>query len=126
MTEFSISEEVVTDIDPKPSTVLSLGMEALEWQKMYSDSESESDYNPEYDDIGRTINYQSNSSLSDSDEEFMCSLTRKKTTQRGPKPKTGVGTNAGGGKTRKGRGSRLSEASKDVPMLVKPLSLIHI
>ena len=130
--EFFISHEVGTDADPKPSFDLFLGVEALEWQKMYSDSESESDYNPEYDDTGRVINYQSNSSVSDSDEEFMCSLTtRKKTTgQRGPKPKGGggVGGGAGGnvggsGKTRKGRGARINESnssSKNVPMLVKP------
>ncbi len=94
---------------------------------MYSDSESESDYNPEYDDTGRVINYQSNSSVSDSDEEFMCSLTtRKKTTgaQRGPKPRGGGGV--GPGRPRRGRGARThvessnSGGSRDVPMLVKP------
>ena len=108
-------------MDPKPSFDLFLGVEALEWQKMYSDSESESDYNPEYDDTGRVINYQSNSSVSDSDEEFMCSLTtRKKTTgQRGPKPRGGGGV--GGGRPRRGRGARANtESNRDVPMLVKP------
>ena len=89
---------------------------------MYSDSESESDYNPEYDDTGRVINYQSNSSVSDSDEEFMCSLTtRKKTTgQRGPKPRGGGG-GVGAGRPRRGRGARSNtESNRDVPMLVKP------
>ena len=124
--EFSVYDEIATDIDPKPSTILSLGVEALEWRRMYSDSDSESDYNPEYDDIGQAINYQSNSSVSDSDEEFMCSLTRKKTTgQRGPKPRAGVGGgHVGGERPRRGRGrgSRISEASnrEAVPMLVKP------
>lgn len=96
---------------------------------MYSDSESESDYNPEYDDTGRVINYQSNSSVSDSDEEFMCSLTtRKKTTggQRGPKPRGGGGGASGAGRPRRGRGARSNvetnsgNSSRDVPMLVKP------
>ena len=90
---------------------------------MYSDSESESDYNPEYDETGRVITYQSNSSVSDSDEEFMCSLTtRKKTTgQRGPKPRGGGGV--GPGRPRRGRGARANvetNSSRDVPMLVKP------
>ena len=118
MNEFSISDEVSTDIDPKPSTILSLGVEALEWQKMYSDSESESDYNPEYDDTGRVINYQSNTSASDSDEEFMCSLTRKKTpAQRGPKPRGGGGV----GRGRRGRGARMADTGhRDVPILTKP------
>ena len=96
---------------------------------MYSDSESESDYNPEYDDTGRVINYQSNSSVSDSDEEFMCSLTtRKKTTggQRGPKPRGGGGGAGGPGRPRRGRGARSNvetnsgNSSRDIPMLVKP------
>ena len=89
---------------------------------MYSDSESESDYAPEYDETGRAINYQSNSSVSDSDEEFMCSLTRKKTTsQRGGRPRGG-GAGGGTGRGRRGRGAKVSELSHkvDVPMLVKP------
>ena len=122
--EFLISDEIATDVDPKPSTILSLGLEALEWQKMYSDSESESDYNPEYDDTGRAINYQSNSSVSDSDEEFMCSLSRKKTTsQRGSRPRGGGGGgDVGRGKSRRGRGAKTTAepTNKNVPMFVKP------
>lgn len=127
--EFTIADDVPTDVDPKPSAIIQLGEEALQWQKMYSDSEGESDYNPDGEDVGgRHLEYQSNSSASDSDEDFTCSFTTTVKKKRGPKPGTKYGERASsgrGGISRRGRGGGRTGEPKDVPLLVRPPEDVH-
>ena len=120
MMEFIIANDIPTDVDPQPSAIIQLGEEALQWQRMYSDSEGESDYNPDGEDISRQFEFQSNSSASDSDEDYTCSFSTGKK-KRGPKPgvKYGEKMTSGRGMSRRGRGGKTME-SKEVPMLVRP------
>lgn len=78
--EYSIYNDIPTDKTHLPSAVIQLGEEALSWQRMSSDSESDGEYQPEreYEETFAFGGYKSNNSLSDSDEDYMCSLSKKK------------------------------------------------
>ena len=80
--EFNVTNDILTDIISYGSAVISLGEDALEWQKMSSGSESdqESDYTP----TRECKFFRSGSSASEdgdkesSDEDYTCSFSRKK------------------------------------------------
>ena len=99
--EYEIDEDVPTDETHIPRTVIYLGEEALTWQRMSSDSESEGEYHPELiydeDNFG---GYRSSNSMSDSDDDYMYGGASKKKV----KPKSnGGGVGGRSGPARRGR-----------------------
>lgn len=80
LSEYCIYNDIPTDKAHYPSAVILLGEEALSWQRMSSDSDSDGEYQTDrdYEDPFGFGGYKSNNSVSDSDEDFMCSLTKKK------------------------------------------------
>ena len=114
--EYVIADNIPTDIDPAASAIITLGEEALQWQRMYSDSSSEEDFMPDDSDVGamggrgvvltdegQFDGYISYSSASDSDEEYTVPYHRKRGAN---KPAAGRGTDRGSGEGGRGRGRR--------------------
>ena len=100
LSEYHIFDDIPTDETHIPRTVIYLGEEALTWQRMSSDSESEGDYHPELiydeDNFG---GYRSSNSMSDSDDDYMYGASKKKV-----KPKAnGGGVGGRSGPARRGR-----------------------
>ena len=94
--EYTIADSVPTDRDPVASAIITLSEDALQWQKMESESESEEDFPGEametsaaflaideghYDGFGSGIG--SASSASDSDEEFTLPYYKRRGEARG-------------------------------------------
>ena len=108
--EYQIDEDVPTDEAHVPRTVIYLGEEALTWQRMSSDSESEGEYHPElvYDE-DTFGGYRSSNSMSDSDDDYMYGASKKKV-----KPKSnGGGVGGRSGPARRGRPPLKAQEIKD-------------
>lgn len=116
--EYEIADDVPTDIDPTPSAIITLGEEALQWQKTDSDSDSGDDYVGDGMDTGGMAlvidegqfdSYMSGSSVSDSDEEFTLPYYRRR----------GAKTGRGGRRGRSAGGSSRGDVKSElVPMSV--------
>ena len=105
--EYVIADSIPTDVDPPPSAIITLSEEALQWQKMDSETESEEEYAIDSMDSSGVVTsmdmshldgFLSNSSVSDSDEEYTVPYYRRRGTGRG-------GRGSGGGRRGRGRGS---------------------
>ena len=118
--EYSIYNDIPTDKAHLPSAVIQLGEEALTWQRLSSDSESDGEYQPEreYEDTFDFGGYKSNNSLSDSDEDYMCSLSKKKGKTKSSTMVTSGGRTGG----RRGKGIKRDEA-KDQQLETLPMDI---
>lgn len=106
--EYVVADSVPTDTDPEPSATITLGEEALQWQTLESESESDEEYVGEGLEVGRALQgvdegqldgYLSTaSSVSDSDEEFILPYYRRRGTRGGRGGRRGrSGMTTGGG-----------------------------
>lgn len=89
LSEYHVFENIPTDKVHDPSTIIQLGEEALTWQGISSDSDSEGDYTTSEMVYDEDVygGYRSSNSLSDSDDDYMFGASKKK-----PKPKTNGST----------------------------------
>ena len=118
LSEYHIYENIPTDDVSKPSTIIQLGEEALTWQRMSSDSETEGEYNStelifEEEVFG---GYRSSNSLSDSDDDYMYGASKKKQKHKSNGPTLGVRSAA----PRRGRPPKNRDIKDDV---YEPISM---
>jgi len=71
LSEYHIIKNVPEDEQHLPRAVIQLGVEALTWQQLSSESESEGDFSHEVFDEEHYGSYHSSYSLSDSDDDYM-------------------------------------------------------
>ncbi len=118
LSEYHIYENIPTDDVCKPSTVIQLGEEALTWQRMSSESESEGDYNPTELIFDEEVfgGYRSSNSLSDSDDDYMYGASKKKQKQKPNGPTLSVRSAV----PRRGRPPKTRDMKDDV---YEPISL---
>lgn len=126
-----VADSIPTDVDPEPSAIITLGEEALHWQKLESESDSDEDFVTGVEvggavldaDEGQLDGYLSTaSSVSDSDEEFTLSYYQRRGARGGRGRRRGrSGVSAGSGNV-KSETRAVSNSTEDIGYAAKPFS----